>query len=59
MADAGASIKMPTRQMQDVPPPTTTQAEVIQPPFRKAFKRSQRIDITDILDIGCFSPFHP
>ena len=56
MADAGACIEMPTRKMQDVPPPPTTQAEVIRPPFWKAFERSQRVEINDLLDIGCFAP---
>ena len=40
MADAGSCIKMPTRKMQDVQPPPTTQAEAIRPPFRKALERS-------------------
>ena len=38
MADAGVSIGMPTGKIQDLPPPPTTQAELLRSPFRKAFE---------------------
>ena len=34
MADAGASIEIPMENVQDLPRPPTTQAEVLRPPFR-------------------------
>ena len=43
MAGVGVSIKMPTGNMQDFPPPPTTQAEAIRPPLRKAFEYSRSV----------------
>ena len=51
MADAGVSIEMPTAKVQDMPPPPTTQAEVIGSPFWKAFEHSQRVEINGLLDV--------
>ena len=56
MADAGVFIEMPTEKNQDFPPPPTTQAESLRPPFRKAFELSQRVKIEGLLDVGCFAP---
>ena len=55
MADAGVSIEMPTETNQDLPPPPTTQAELLRSPFRKAFELSQRVEIEGLLDVGCFA----
>ena len=54
VADAGVSIEMPTGKIQDLPPPPTTQAELLRSPFRKAFELSQRVE--GLLDVGCFAP---
>ena len=56
MADAGMSIEMPTAKTQDLAPPPNTQAELLRPPFRKAFELSQRVEIEGLLDVGCFAP---
>ena len=56
VADAGVSIEMPTGKIQDLPPPPTTQAELLRSPFRKAFELSQRVEIEGLLDVGCFAP---
>ena len=56
MADAGVSIEMPRGKFQNLPPPPTTQAELLRSPFRKAFELSQGVEIEDILDVGCFAP---
>ena len=40
VAHAGVSIDMPKGKIQDLPPPPTTQAELLRSPFRKAFKLS-------------------
>ena len=55
-ADAMVSIEMPTGKIQDFPPPPTMQVEVIRSPFWKAFEHSQRVEISAILDVGCFAP---
>ena len=54
--DARVSIEMPTGKNQDLPPPPTTQAELLRAPFRKAFELSQCVEIEDLLDVGCFAP---
>ena len=56
MANAGVSIEMPTEKIQVLPPPPTTQAELLRSPFRKAFAFSQRVEIEGLLDVGCFAP---
>ena len=56
VADAGVSIEMLTGNIQDLPPPTTTQAELLRSPFLKAFELSQRVEIEVLLDVGCFAP---
>ena len=43
-------------KIQDLPPPPTTQAKLLRPPFRKAFELSQRVEIKGLLDVGCFAP---
>ena len=40
-----ASVEMPTGKIQDLPPPPTTQEEVRQSPFRKAFEHSQKVEL--------------
>ena len=55
VADAGVSIDMPTGKNQDLPPPPTTQAELLRSPFRKPFELSQRVEIESLLDVGCFA----
>ena len=52
MADAKVSIEMLTGKNQDLPPPPTTQAELLRSPFRKAFELSQRVEITLSLTLG-------
>ena len=52
----GVYIKMPTGKLQDLPPPPTTQAEVLRSPFRKTFEYSQRVEVNGLLDVGCFAP---
>ena len=47
---------MPTAKVEDLPPPPTTQAELLRSPFRKAFELSQRVEIESLLDVGCFAP---
>ena len=56
IVNAGVSIEMPTVKIQDLPPPPTTQAEVIRSPFRKVFKHSQRVEINGRLGVGCIAP---
>ena len=56
MANAGVSIEMPTGKIQDLPPPPTTQAELLRSPFRNAFELSQRVEIEGLLDVTCFAP---
>ena len=56
ITDTRVSIEMPTGKVQDLPPPPTTQAELLQSPFRKAFELSQRVEIEGLLDVGCFAP---
>ena len=56
MADAGVSVEMPAEKNQDLPPPPTTQAELLRCPFQKAFELSQRVEIKGLLDVGCFAP---
>ena len=56
VADAGVSIEMPTGKIEDLPPPPTTQAELLRSPFRKAFELSQHVEIEGLLDVGCFAP---
>ncbi|CAM9559144.1 unnamed protein product [Ascophyllum nodosum] len=45
---------MPAGNMQDLPPPPTTQEEVRRSPFRKAFGHSQKVELSGLLDVGCF-----
>ena len=47
---------MSTEKTQDLPPPPTTQAELLRSPVRKAFEISQRVEIESLLDVGCFAP---
>ena len=57
MADAGASIEMPARKMQDMPPLSRTQAEVVRSPLQKAFDHSQRLEINYLLStLGALRP---
>ena len=56
MADAGVSIELPTGNIQDLPSPPTTQAELLRSPFRKAFELSQRVEIKGLLDVGYSRP---
>ena len=56
MADAGMSIEMPTGKIQNLPPPPTTQVELLWSLFRKAFELPQRVEIEGLLDVGCFAP---
>ena len=51
MADAGVSIGIPTGKIQDLPPPPTTQAELLRPPFRKAsnFRNASRSRVSSKL----------
>ena len=56
MVDAGVSIEMPTGTIPDLPPPPTPQAELLRPPFRKAFELSQRVEINGFLAVRCFAP---
>ena len=55
MVNAGVSIEMPTVKIQDLPPPPTKQADVIRSPFRKAFKHSQRVEISGLLGVECIA----
>ena len=48
-----ASVEMPTGKMQDLLPPPTTQEEVRRSPSRKAFERSQKVELNGFLDVGC------
>ena len=52
--DIEASVEMPTGKMQDLPPPPTTQEEVRRSPFRKAFGHSQKVELNELLAVGCF-----
>ena len=52
--DIEASVETPTRKIQDLPPPPTTQEEVRRSPFRKAFEHSQKLELNRMLDVGCF-----
>ena len=45
---------MPTGKTQDLPPPPTTQKEVCRSPFRKAFEHFQKVELNELLAIGCF-----
>ena len=56
MVDAEMYIEMPTRKIQDLPLPLTTQTELLRSPFRKAFEILQRVEIKGLLDVGCFAP---
>ena len=56
MANAGVSIEMLTGKIQDLPPPPTTQAELILSRLQKAFELSQRVEIKGPLDVGCIAP---
>ena len=56
MADAGVSIELPTGNIPDLPSPPTTQAELLRPPFRKAFELSQRVEIKGLLDVRYSRP---
>ena len=48
------SVDMPTGKIQDLPPPPTTQEELSRSPFRKAFGRSQKVELNGLLAVGCF-----
>ncbi|CAM9432429.1 unnamed protein product [Ascophyllum nodosum] len=52
--DIEASVEMPTRKMQNLPPPPTTQEEVRRSPFRKAFEHSQKFELSGLLTVGFF-----
>ena len=52
--DIEASVEMPTGKIQDLPPPPTTQEDVRRSPFRKAFEHSQKIELNELLAVGCF-----
>ena len=52
--DIEASVEMPTGKMQDLPPPPTPQEEPRRSPFRKAFEYSQKVDLNELLAVGCF-----
>ena len=54
MADARVSIEMPTVKIPHLPPPPTTQADLLRSPFRKAFELSQRVESKGLFDAGCF-----
>ena len=56
MADAGVSIELPTGNIQDLPSPPTTPAELLRSPFRKAFELLHRVEIKGILDVGYSGP---
>ena len=56
VADASMSIEMPTGTIQDLPPPPTTQAELLRPPVRKTFGILQRVEVDSLFDVGCFVP---
>ena len=56
MADAGVSIELPTGNIQDLPSPPTTPAELLRSPFRKAFELSHRVEIKGLLDVGYSGP---
>ena len=49
-----ASVEMPTGKRQDLPPPPTTQEEVRRSPIYKAFEHSQKVELNEPLDVGCF-----
>ena len=52
--DIEASVEMPTGKMQDLSPPPTTQEEVRRSPFCKAFEHSQKVELNELLAVGCF-----
>ena len=54
MMDHEASVEMPSGDVNNLPPPPTTQAEVERPPARKAFKYSQNVELNGLLGVGCF-----
>ena len=54
MVDRETSVKMPSGDVNNLPPPPTTQAEVERPPIRKTFEYSQNVELNVLLGVGCF-----
>ena len=52
--DIANSVEMPTGKIKDLPPPRTTQEEVRQSGFRKAFEHARRLKSNGLLDVGYF-----
>ena len=47
-------VEVPTGKIEDLTPRPTKQDEVRRSPLRKAFERSQKVEINGLLDVGCF-----
>ena len=52
--DIETSVEIPTGKMQDLSPPPKTQEYVRRSPFCKAFEHSQKVELNELLAVGCF-----
>ena len=49
MVDQEASIEVPVGKIKDLP-----QAEISKPQYRRAFEHSQRVELKELMEVGCF-----